>query len=232
MDRWRYTLVTACAGVTIVAGCGSGSNDKAATAPTVTSPNIAVSSSSTQPATIATDAPSAKGANKGSLTASQIQPALLTLSDMPTGFAQEPPDKDHKKSGVCGHPPVTQAVPASAEVEATYSKGTLGPFINHFIASYPDAKTAAKFMETFKVNLDCTTYKDESGMDRTISAVNFPKKGDDTIAIRVKGTGTADIVYVRVGQIVFAVGQAGLAVEPDLTAVMVDKAVAKAAKLA
>lgn len=208
---WWLTLVL------VVSSCG-GADDRADTIEGRTTTSAA--------ATVDPTAPS------GPLNEAQLSAALLTIEDMETGFAADT-DQDEGKEGVCNKPATSTVVPSFAEAKVVFSKGTFGPFVQQITASYDASDGAQLYMAEFrKAAGSCTSYvqTDDDG-EKTITkitALAFPRLGDDTFALRFStDQAKGDVVLVRVGNTMTRVSVVGLAIDSTLTERMGRKAVAK-----
>ena len=224
MKCWRPACI---AGLLFVAaGCGGGGERGSGTATTATDAGL-IGATTTVSAAAAPTTTSASAAPKGVVDEAMLKRAALALSDLTPGFAEDPPFPDEPAVGVCGKPTVSSRVPYATMVRVRFSKGTLGPFVQERLASFREIATAQQFMSTVRSDAACQSYK-EGADEKRLAALNVGSFGDETVAFRVTGNATADVVYVRIGSVVIQVGVAGLVIESDLTVAAVTKATQKA----
>jgi hypothetical protein len=156
-------------------------------------------------------------AKKAPLTAAALQEALLTVEDLPPGYALSPPDEDDgddTDDTYCDGADPAKAVPPALEQEIGFRKGPLGPFLSQSILQYTVADEAQRYMAEFRRILDnCSSY-DRTGADGetstvTVTKMSFGPVGDDTLAIKFTVQGASpfsgDTVLVRHDGIVLAV---------------------------
>ena len=202
----------------LLAGCASASGQAQALA-TAPAQTPATPSASASPAT-------------------DLNKALLTLSDMPPGWspdtqspdsASDAPSCSPLKDGLWKH------LPQSAE--ADFSQSDTGPFLLELLAggSADQANTAMQAL--IKATGQCTTFtqKTDSGTNTwSLAPLSFPSYGDATYAFRLSITADmgisagGDVVIVRKGGVlaqitVYGLGSVPVAMVEDL----VTKAVAK-----
>lgn len=197
----------------LASGC-SGS-DRAATLPD----RPAVSASPTTPA----ETSSIPAATK-SLTKTQAGKALLTVKDMPTGYAAEEPEaKSPKPSTVsptrCA--PLVNDRRGTTLAEASFSQGGLtGAQFFEEIIQPEDGVTPRERIKAIESLLSrCPQYsvKDSDGTSTVkVSALSFPELGDYTLAVRVTAkiqgfTAHSDFIYVAVGPAFTKAATIGLA---------------------
>jgi len=164
------------------------------------------------------------------LTQEELAGALLTIDDMPSGFAVDtsPDDEDR---GVCGQPPASTVVPSIAQARVSFTRGALGPYVQQVTASFEESK-AIEYMARLRESASCSSYSDPEveGITSRIAEMSFPKLGDDTLALRIGNDQgfNADIVFLRIDDTVTLVGVGGLvAVDSALTEDLARKAEAK-----
>jgi hypothetical protein len=172
----------------------------------------------------------------------ELQAALLTIEDLPTGWTTAPPDASPSAdpldsddgTKLCDKPVIdrTQA-PASAEVE--FSKG--GELSNQLfqeVFSYDSRRKASDAFDSIREAIQaCTQWEtsDESTTSSlTLQSLSFPKLGDDTLAVRMGGevkskpdeseelsfdltaAVAGDVVIIRENNLLTLVGQIGLGI--------------------
>ena len=188
----------------LLAACGGGKDDRATTLQPATPAATSASGMTTPPAVTSTIA---------AITAStDLQKALLTLDDMPTGFTVDPPDADDEGgTDPCGRSTELRQR-AVQNVEAGFAKGQLGPFVSHTIGLFRSGTAKDAMDYARKVFEECREWSDTTG-DGTVlkfrlSPVSFPRLGDQTFAMRVDVDGGSvkaqgDLVYVRRKDVIF-----------------------------
>lgn len=210
----------------LAAGCARG--DTSSTTSATSEPLIGATTGASTTRAPSTTAPPARP--RGTVDEPTLKQALLALSDLAPGFAEEPASSG--KKGVCGRPPVSEQVPIATEAGVTFSKGSVGPVVAQRIGSFQDVKTAQKYLDTFRSDATCTTYKD--GTDEvTLAALNVGSHGDDTLAYRssISSGGTFDYAFMRFGSVIVQVAAGGLVTDNDLMLAAVSKAAQKAATI-
>ena len=249
----RFVLL--CVTMLVFAACGGGaatSNDRAATipSPTATAQSVATADSTAVPSTtevamtpqstatvlptkVATPTPQP---SKGLPTSDQLKTALLTLSDMPTGWTtSDQTGSDSSSSSMCGATP-TPTSSDETTVSVDFQKSQLGPFLTEQIVVVLSGQMKTAF-DQIKNSLSCMSWTepDSEGTPTTyqLSPLSFPKMGDDTFAFRMSGgsgmfTFEADAVYIRVGDSAITIANVAVgSVDSDLTASIAEKAVDK-----
>ncbi len=175
-------------------GCGGGGSDEAA---------------STSATTTAT-APPFKAAD-----------ALITLADMPTGWAVEPDDKD-SKSDFCGTGSTFSdqtGIHTLDKAEAQFAEGGSIPLLFHAVGAYAPGQAEAAIGRFRKIVAGCTTLKTDDGRKLNVAAVSFPELGDESVPLlftgKVEGFNFGFyFVLVRVADGLTLVGYGGIA--PDV----------------
>lgn len=204
----RKCGVAVLAGVLALAGCGGGS-DKAKTIEATTTTGAVTSTTEKRaPADIAS--------------------ALLTVGDFPTGWSEAPPDEDEEDDGSdCASDfDMDEQVPPKAKAERNFQESDMGPFVFHAVASYESTGQAKEVLRLFGDFLKkCQTFEstDEDGTKTTgtMSALSFPKLGDDTYALRMtfkqeEGfSGSGDVIVIREGDAVTLLFNFGIAGSAD-----------------
>ena len=195
------------AGVLVVAiivvtmACGGG-NDRATTVPD-------------QP--IATSTPDAsdepEDASEGESESSTVSEdglsrALLTISDMPTGWTTSPPETDEDE-GFCG---VEFESTALFDIEVGFQQSVTGPFAGHRLQAFPPGEAQRSFEAGVERASSCgefTITNDDGTVNIwQVSPLSFPEVGDDTFAFRAStevalfGSVTVDLVAFRRGDFI------------------------------
>lgn len=162
------------------------------------------------------------------LTGKQARLALLSVADLPTGWASadtQPEIEDSSKIQPAACQKMFDELDASsedlepsAEAKATFSQGgPLGAQLEMKVASFDEVQTDS--VETIADALTkCSTFKStEHGeiSEIAMAALSFPNLGDQTLAIRMRVKtqgfeGVADVVLVAVGHNLVSFTTAGL----------------------
>jgi hypothetical protein len=159
------------------------------------------------------------GAGVITLSQPQVDRAMLTVADMPTGFAT---DTRKEVAGPSGCPSLdamkTTKGDTSAEAEADFSKGSLGPFVNERVWVQPDGKAERNYGRFADAIKTCSTFvsKDDRGkpMQFKLAALSFPNLGDETFAARMIteseiGALYIDLIIVRLDDTMVSLINAG-----------------------
>lgn len=171
-----------------------------------------------------------EGDGEKTLNEAELQAALLTVQDVPTGYtldtAAAEEDDDSTTDG--GSEECSARFEAlgeaddkdvSAEAEVSFEGPSLGTVLEQGLESYEDEDVPKqRFEDVLEVLSDCPTFSStENGetTDFTVSSLSFPKLGDDTIALNLKVKtsefdAVANLVVVRLGRNVMSVTQGGL----------------------
>lgn len=201
-------------GIIILGACGGG-NDRADTVDVSTPTATAkTGSTTTVPGTIA--APSATAEQE--VDAGVLSKVVLTLEDMPAGWIVSPPSADGEDSDdFCGAEAKLQPKNLA---DAEFKQSDFGPFVAQraSLFSVGDAKKAMdSIRDTFKSCGATWTSSDTPPMTWTISALSFPKIGDETFAVRLSTTGVplfgvaqVDVLYFRKGPVTEVLGYIAL----------------------
>jgi hypothetical protein len=180
-------------------------------------------------------------------TADQLKAHLVALDAMPTGWSLDtsPPPAASQTQGFCNGPNVqamVEAIPGNQNSAVAFIENpTAGPRVSEFLASYPTVKAAKQFMATLsKAAKTCTawdgTSSSGSAYHYTLAPENVPKAADQTIGLRISAAspdssglaGNGDAIFHRSGPVIISVNQAGLSLDPAITA----RTMAKALKAA
>lgn len=138
-----------------------------------------------------------------------LEAALLTLDDMPTGWTTdtvEATGNDSDSATLCGAELIEEVEPAG-EVSADFSAGDLGPLLNHSILEYEDdeaARVLTDFADALAGCEEWTEETDEGPMTLRPTPLSFPSLGDETVAVRIDAANelvdmTMDMVVWRHG---------------------------------
>lgn len=134
----------------------------------------------------------------------EVEAALLTLNDMPTGWTQDPEQDADDDATFCDVEPLDEAK-AIDDASANFSAGDFGPLLSHMVGVF-EGQDAEAAMDSFMDALEgCTEWTDETE-DGPVTfrptALAFPSFGDDTVAVRIKAESelfdmTLDVVVWR-----------------------------------
>jgi hypothetical protein len=199
--KWIALMVV----VGFVAACGGGSSgDDAGIASTSTS------SSSTTSTTTAPDP-------------SQLNTALLAVSDLPPGWGAPPPeddeDDDSSSSPLCDgkRSPFEDTVD---DVEVSFGKGGLLPQLHEALAVLPEEEARTRFSAARELFTSClgktwsATDEDGDTTTYTMGEVSMPHIGDEDFAVRINaatgfGNVSIDAIVFRDGPVVGLLGGIG-----------------------
>jgi hypothetical protein len=129
--------------------------------------------------------------------------ALLSLSDLPTGWSSQA-ELGSTRVGFCGgRNPLATVVPAE-ELHSTFSKTTNGPFLSEVALRYDTTHEAQVLMDLVAETLETCRSYDENGSSLTLEPLDFPEFGHDTFAAHVTGQSSlgpleGDVAWVRKG---------------------------------
>jgi hypothetical protein len=187
------------------------------------------------------------------LTAAQVTPALLALTDMPSGWAAYPNSGTvppaSATGGICNGP---NALARSAAVggggiasTAFFKDVNVGPAISESVYGYPSVKAAKDYIVATEAAVAaCSAGWDVANDNQpggtvhwTISALSFDKLGDQVSARRDVGTnmyqgaagstGTVDEVDTRIGNNIIHVTRTATAADQAELLRYTQKSVAK-----
>lgn len=150
-----------------------------------------------------------------------VEQALLTLEDMPTGWTTSPDagEDDEGAAEFCDGLDITDDE-ADADAEASFEESEMGPFVSHAVARF-DGAGDTRFAQLRQAIEECgdfeTTDEDGNTLTGRLSAVSFPELGEESLAVRLSGTVTTvadpdfgelelpmagDLVFLRQGDVV------------------------------
>lgn len=228
--RARPRLVTAVLAVVVLSGCSDTPADRAG----------------------AVDQPPAAGAVEGQrevadrvYSAAQVESALLTVADLPTGWSVKPDDSatENPSDDYALCPEFAAVMKKTADLEdfaAGFTSPT-GSDLGEVIMSLPQAEARTLLADLSKAVSACPKLKGRTDgdvpYDLDLAALSFPKLADETFAMRMTAelygdTVTSDVVMVRRGGVLVMISQT--AAGPTDTVVTEDvarRAVAKAEKV-
>ena len=167
------------------------------------------------------------------------QAALLTLEDLPAGYAVVPPGSADEDTPFGGCPELASLDESAADdersAEVAFAGGEAGPLVFHAVGDQ-DEGTAAQEFENFRAAVrkpECRTFQetDDRGQSATwtVELTSSARVGDDTLAFRISGDEAAlymtfEFALERIGDNVSMVGTArvplGGAPPPDLSALL------------
>ncbi|MBW3648756.1 MAG: hypothetical protein KY440_13475 [Actinobacteria bacterium] len=207
-----------------LAACGGG-DERARTVEGAASPSSAASASAA-PVEV-------EGDGDKTLTEAQLKMALLTVTDLPTGYrlGTVEEDDDSKTTGTGASDECSDKFKRlsdaegteAAKAEAAFEGGGFGTILEQSLESYEDEDVVQdRFDDVVEVLSECKTFSDtdKKGVktDFTVGPLSFPKLGDDTVALAITGkspdfTISLNVVIVRLGRNVMIVGQGGFATD-------------------
>jgi hypothetical protein len=145
------------------------------------------------------------------LTLEEVEALLVPIDELPSGFAEAPPDEDAdpaSDTALCGQPDVDTVVPPVVQATVSYLQGTVGPYLAETVAAYASEAEARKAFDTLVEMADgCDSFEDtdDEGATTTytVMALSFVDLADDQLALRLNAeadafTGTFDLIFVRV----------------------------------
>ena len=199
--------------VLVVAACSSGGSDRAETvSPVAPTPTEAATADEAEGVSQPESTPTPAG-EAVEITAEELSAALLTLDDMPTGWTISPPDEDDDDDGteLCGQE-FGEVAEAVDRAEASFNQSDLGPFIVQTLGLFREGEAGQNLALFVEAAGSCSewTAVDSEGEETNwrISALSFPKFGDETFAFRLSsdptiiGIVTVDAIIVRRGDVI------------------------------
>jgi len=222
---WLRACVTAAAVVLVLAGCGGDDDEGSAqTLPEATDTTTATESAS--------------AADGGALlTQEQAQAALPVVTDLPTGWADDPENTatgdDGEEEQISPAECATvfdsldsQNLDAPVTVGKSFTQGEFGPFLGVEVSSWNPGDQPGK--DDIQAVLDTLaqcpmfTTTDAAGTTSSVTAagLSFPQMGDATMALRLNiendiVAATADLVFVVIDNNGVAVTGFGIGAPPD-----------------
>lgn len=173
-------------------------------------------------------APKPKGAGD-ELSAKQVQAALLTVGDMPTGWAAAEPEPDEEDNSTVEPAScqklfdqmdsTKQDVKAQHKAKASFEQGgLLGLQFEEEVASFADDGQGDKVQDVAQALTKCPKLVIVDGADRTpmtMTGLSFPNLGDETLAFRATATSEGievvlDVVFIAVGHNIVSFTAGGL----------------------
>lgn len=163
------------------------------------------------------------------LAEAQLRSALLTVADLPSGYRVDPSPSTDDGSTAGDSPECSKkfAVISSGTTSGStadarvYFKGRqVATVLQEKLMSYKDAKSLSdQFNNIADLTSQCPRFSlvDKQGVtsDYTISALPFPKLGDETRALAIsvetpQFRGAADVAVIRLGRTLMVLSQGGV----------------------
>lgn len=163
------------------------------------------------------------------LSRAQIRSALLSVSDLPAGWALTPDEEDDESEDSVSPAKCEDVLDAldddstdaAAEAEANFNKGgAFGTILSESISSYDDVVDANVVQDIADAFSECPTFtstdSDGEVSKVTVSPMSFANLGDQTLAVAMTlessmFTVSVNVAYVVVGHNVVAMVQGGIA---------------------
>lgn len=165
------------------------------------------------PPTAPTGSPAVPGADKV-LDRAQLERALLTVGDMPTGYSRSSDDSDdtvesqQPDDGVvatvsdpeCGRffqefQDTGRTVVDPSTVAVEYEKSDLGPLVEHELTAYPDpARPRAEIAKVNEAVTRCGQFilsEPDGDITIKVTGTQFPALGDESAAFKLNATGSS-----------------------------------------
>ncbi|MGN6242139.1 MAG: hypothetical protein ACTHQ3_00520 [Motilibacteraceae bacterium] len=148
------------------------------------------------------------------LSASALAGALLTVSQMPTGWSKDAPSDASDAGTLCNY---TEPVKPKLTKSQNWTKGSLGPVASTILRQYASAQDAAKAFKALQGAIGCGSFTSK-GERFTIAEVSFPQLGQGTVAVRLSVASGGELVetYVLDGPTLVQVGEGGLSSDVDV----------------
>jgi outer membrane murein-binding lipoprotein Lpp len=203
------------------AGCTS--KEKAGTV-SGSAPNLAESPTATT--TVERQASPAAAATQD-VAPGKLKGMLLTLDDLPQGWAVSPPSTpDDSDTSICNADTLPQ-FRGGESAEADFQQSDFGPFVFQLVKALPSSSEAKQAMAAVKKTLSSCSSWTETDTDGTkstwtIAPLSMPAVGDETFTARIStsdvplfGTVQADFVFFRRGSVVEVVAYFGFGPSAD-----------------
>lgn len=191
----------------LLAGCGE---ERATRAETVDEPSSPVTAEAAE-----SEAPEPDDAAGDPFSQEQVEAALLTVQDMPTGWSEDTSGDEEDSQDTTEPAECAQIFDAMlweqqdpvAKADVDFTAGGFGPLLSQSIASFDDPTAEALAGITDALN-QCPEFTsvDADGVrsDVTATALSFPNVGDSTVAVRLNFTAedfdvVFDVIVVSIG---------------------------------
>jgi len=219
--RYLPQLVVLAVGLLIVVGLRARSDGD----------DDAGSSRGAQDQTDATIPPSSDGDGGGAAARGGIDEALLTIGNLPAGWAIA--ELTEATGELCPGEDPTDEVQAAASAQVAFRRSNEGPVLTNVVWEYRNAEAAGDFLDAASDAFEaCATYE-QGEQTLRMRRIALDDVGDEAVAARISGTSLIGEVdgrayYVRVGDrvtAVFALAQGRLddAVSLDALRTVVDR---------
>jgi hypothetical protein len=169
------------------------------------------------------------------MTQQQAERALLTQAELPLGFEQQDGGGDASALGCAGIDRLYLPQDTTARASVSFGHTLSSAFINETIAVQP-GKAAANVEGFRRAAQDCRTFSGAGQQYQVSALAGIPSYGDATAGLRVTSklaeARPVELVAVRLGDTIVLVANAEAgAVDTDLTAAIVGRAVQKARRV-
>ena len=228
----RVTAVILAAALTLGSCGGGNTSDQARTVPTssatATPKGIAVPTATPEPEGLAETLTDPKPAVSSA--PRELDEILIALDDLPDGWTAEGWITEGESNGEdC----LDRAfAPTLGVTGAAFSQSESGPFLS--VGAFEPGEAKDVFDSIADLVEECDGETDSDGYTWSLSAVSFPRVGDDTFAVRLDGAGSFPLAVfytlARVGDVlIFDISVAFMgAVDAELVEstlrIMVDRA--------
>lgn len=139
---------------------------------------------------------------RNDITQDELAGALLTVNDLPTGWATSAPDEADDDDDFCGFQS-TDVSTHIASLEANFQQATTGPFLFHALQLHESGNAKNVTNGFLEATRSCpgwnVTDDDGTQTEWKLAALSFPKIGDETIAVRLSSTtilGVFELDYI------------------------------------
>lgn len=179
--------------------CGGSENAGDASKPTLTDASEVIDEATTP------QAPEYKNLSKA-----ELEDALLSINELPVGYAQEPAEDDEDNDSYCGYEPPSQP---GIKIRHDYMKGggLSGQLISISVGQYDSQDGPEGYLRSFAKQLEKCSSQTIDGEKVTYALMSVPQLGDAAMGVRVQGesyTAAADLA--QVGPVLIVVGGGGL----------------------
>jgi hypothetical protein len=240
LNRKPLGIAAIAAAAVGLSACGDGGS-----VPPVTSPSPSSTVTTSSPATTSTASPTPTGLPERAMT--EVKSALLTLTDLPSGFEIEPASGGGDDGSASSTDPKcaplvklknAQTAPGSrASAKIAFSGGQSGPMFEELIDALDSAGAVRALQASFKSAVaacqQLTVTIPGQGTSRLkVAEVSAPLEGKNTFAIRMTATGGpsngVEVTRVMAGVMGAIVSLTFVAALPDEVDRMTEDAVRKA----